>query len=191
MPENDPLGDRRRASEEDYFRRKDRELVEKMRQVSAAAEARRELGTKTGLPDADVEELQKLGFTPETVTLLPFVPLLQVAWAEGGVSDAERTLIVKLARARGIAEGSAADRQLSAWLSNRPDQQVFARASRLIGAMLEGGMGSEQGLSADDLVRHCESIAAASGGILGINRVSAEERALLASIAATLKARPG
>jgi hypothetical protein len=44
-------------------------------------------------------------------------------------------------------------------------------------------------MSADDLVKYCESIAAASGGILGINRISAEERALLSSIAAQLGSR--
>jgi hypothetical protein len=34
MPEN-PLGERGRSLEEDYFRRKDRELIEKMRQTVA------------------------------------------------------------------------------------------------------------------------------------------------------------
>ena len=60
-----------------------------------------------------LRELQVLGFTPETVALLPLVPLVQMAWAEGGVSDAERRLILQFARTRGIEEGSGADRQLA------------------------------------------------------------------------------
>jgi hypothetical protein len=189
MPEDHPLADRGRAFEEDYFRKRDRELIEKMRQATAAEDARREMGAKTGLGPAELQELQELGFTPETVALLPLVPLVQMAWAEGGVSDAERKLIVQLARTRGIAEGGAADRQLDAWLATRPDAQVFARASRLIAAMLDSPAAGTQGLTPEDLVRYCEDIAAASGGILGLNRVSAEERALLASIARDLKAR--
>ena len=132
MPEDNPLGDRGRAFEEDYFRKRDRELIEKMRKASVAEDARREMSSRTGLQDpAMLQELEALGFTPDTVALLPLVPLVQMAWAEGGVSDAERKLIVKLARVRRIEEGSAADRQLAGWLSARPDPQVFARASRL------------------------------------------------------------
>ena len=42
-------------------------------------------------------------------------------------------------------------------------------------------------LSDDELVNYCEIIASASGGMLGIHRISSEERALLASIASKLK----
>jgi len=115
--------------------------------------------------------------------------VIQVAWAEGGVTDSERRLLRKLARERGIEEGSAADRQLSHWLTSRPDSRVFARATRLIRAMLASSSQQEGALTADDVVRYTEAIAAASGGILGIKRISAEERALLNTIAADLKRR--
>ena len=48
---------------------------------------------------------------------------------------------------------------------------------------------AEERLSADDLVEACENIAAASGGLLGIHRISAEERALLSTLARDLKAK--
>jgi hypothetical protein len=189
MAEQDPLADRGKSLEEDYFRKKDRELIEQMREAAAVDQARRDLGAKTGLNDpALLDELQALGFTPETVALLPFVPLVRVAWAEGGVSPQERKMIVDLARARGIAQGSAADRQLGDWLDRRPAEAVFTRATRLISAMLAGPSANASDLSAEDLVKYCENIAAASGGMLGIGRVSGEERKLLASIAAELKA---
>ena len=192
MSDEQPLRDRGRALEEDYFRKKDRELIEKMRQASAADAARRELSSKTGVQDPEMlQELQALGFTPETVALLPLVPLVQMAWAEGGVSDAERRLILQFARTRGIEEGSGADRQLAGWLSSRPDSQVFTSASRLIRAMLDAPAGDTAALTADDLVKHCEDIAAASGGILGINRVSSEERVLLSTLARDLKRQQG
>lgn len=190
MAEYEPLGDRRRASEDDYFRKRDRELIEKIRRATAAEQARRELGEKTGLQSPELlEELLNLGFTPDTVSLLPLAPVVQVAWAEGGVTAPERDLIVRLARARGIEEGTAADRQLQDWLTHRPAEAVFAKAGRLIAAMLTSGSAQTGNLTAEDLVRHCEAIAAASGGILGLGRVSGEERALLVSIAASLKNR--
>lgn len=185
---DDFLSDRRRTHEEDYFRRKDRELVEKMRQAAAAEQARRDLGAKTGLTDPDLlRELQDLGFTPDTVSLLPLVPIVQVAWAEGGITPAERKLVLELARRRGIEAGSAADLRLTDWLERQPSADVFVRATRLISAMLASD--APRDLTAEDLVKHCESIAAASGGMLGIGRVSAAERAMLEQIAAQLKTR--
>jgi hypothetical protein len=179
-----------RAREDEYFRRKDRELIEKMRKAAAADEARQELQAASGVRDPELlQELEALGFTPDTVSLLPLVPIVQVAWAEGSVTDAERALIVKLARERGIAPHSPADVELAAWLAERPADFVFARATRLIKAMLDLPTGEGPAIQVDDLMRHCEAIAAASGGVLGFRKVSSEERALLREIEAALKAR--
>jgi hypothetical protein len=41
--------------------------------------------------------------------------------------------------------------------------------------------------SADDLIKYAENIAAASGGIFGLGKVSGEERETLAKITAALK----
>lgn len=179
-----------RAREDEYFWRKDQELIAKMQRAAAAEQAQRELGAKAGLNDPEVvEELAALGFTTDTVDLLPLMPLIQVAWADGGVSDAERQLIMTLARSRGVAEASASDRQLSTWLATRPDAHVFTRSTRLIRAMLTSPTASQANMAPDELVRYCEEIAAASGGILGMKKISAEERALLAQIATELKSR--
>ena len=187
MADRDAFTERGRSFEEDYFRKKDRELIEKMRRAAAEDEAHSALGREAGTSDPELlRELRELGFTPETVRLLPLLPVLQVAWAEGGVSRAERDLLVGLARARGVAEGSAADQQLSEWLATAPSEGVFQRGTRLIRAMLESTEVAAD-LSAEDLVGYCEQIAAASGGILGIGRVSAEERALIERIAGEVK----
>ena len=192
MSINESQGDRARAQEEEYFRKRDIELVEKMRQKVAAEEARTALGEKTGLGNIEyLEDLRQLGFTADTVALLPLVPVVQMAWAEGGVTPVERDLIEQLANARGIAPGSPADAQLMDWLANRPADAVFNGAGRLINAMLASGSEQVSNLTADDLVKYCETIAAASGGIFGLGRVSGEERALLASIAADLRNRAG
>jgi hypothetical protein len=192
MADHDTFAERGRALEEEYFRKKDRELVETMRKAADAEQARGEMARQTGLQDpALLTELQELGFTPETVSLLPLVPVLEIAWAEGGVTPAERDLIVTLARTRGVDEASPAGRQLAQWMENQPAPIVFERAGRLIAAMLGSASNETQGLTADDLVAYCERIAAASGGIFGtrLRSVSGEERAVLARIADDLKTR--
>ncbi len=189
MVDKDTFAERGRALEDEYFRKRDRELIEKMRKASAADETRAGLSARTGLTDpALVQELQELGFTPETVMLLPLVPLVQMAWAEGGVTPSERALVVKLARSRGVTEGSAADAKLAGWLDTRPPDAVFAQATRLIAAMLDASPAAA-GMTAAELVRYCEQIAEASGGFFGINRVGSDEKQILASIAEGLKSR--
>ncbi len=190
MSERENLSERGRAMEEEYFRKRDRELIEKLRKARADEDAKRAMGESTGVHDpALLQSLLDLGFTPETVSLLALVPVLQVAWAEGGVTKHEYDLVMKLAAARGIADGSPAHQQLIAWLGSRPPSAVFAGANRLIRAMLDSGAGQARDFTADELVRACEEIAGASGGFLGLGRVSAEERALLQSIASDLKSR--
>jgi ADP-ribose pyrophosphatase YjhB (NUDIX family) len=185
---DDPIADRRRAHEEDYFQKKDRELIEKLRQKAAADQARRELGTEVGLSDpALLDELAELGFTRETVRLLPLVPVIEMAWAEGGVTAAERKLLTDVARARGVDAGSAADRQLTEWLDHRPAADVFRRATRLIRAMVDADAPAQVDVA--DVIAYAERIAEASGGILGIGRVSSEERETLGRIAQELKRR--
>ena len=188
MPDRDIIQERGRSLDDDYFRKKDRELVGKIQRAAEAERARADMGRAAGLSDpALAQELLDLGFTAETVVLLPLVPILQMAWAEGGITKEERDLVVRFARGRGIAEGSAADLQLTSWMTNRPDEAVFTRAGRLIRAMLDSG--SDTALNADDLVDYCETIASASGGVFGIGRISAEERKLLSGLAKDLKSR--
>ena len=190
MSKDDGITDDVRKREEEYFRRQDRDLIEKMRRASAAAQERLALETQTGLHDPEMlQQLQELCFTPGTVGLLPLIPVLQVAWAEGGISTAERTAIVNLARSRGITAGSEADLQLHAWLDQRPSAETFRKATRLIAAMVDQPGEGMQDVTADDLLKYCEQIAHASGGIFGIGAVSAEERAALEQISAQLKNR--
>ncbi len=190
MSDKDGITGDVRSREEEYFRRRDRELVEKLRKATESSAARAALEASSGIHDpAMLQELEALGFTPDTISLLPIVPIVQVAWAEGGVSNDERALIVQFARERGVGADSTADHQLQHWLAERPSEEVFSRATRLIRAMLDHPEGQIRPLSVEDLVHRCEEIAAASGGILGFHKISGPERATLARIQRALKDR--
>ena len=96
-------------------------------------------------------------------------------------------MVIEVARARGIEDGSPADHQLAQWLDRQPEQSVYERARRLIGALFASGGRFE--ITPDDVLKYCEAIAEASGGIFGIGRVSSEERATLARISDEIKKR--
>ena len=192
MAERDAFGDRRRGLEEEYFRKRERELIDKMRRHTEAETERRRLGEQAGVADEEIlKDLQALGYTPETVMLLHLVPFVQMAWAEGGVSDRERDLIIEAARSRGIEAGSAADRQLAGWLTNRPSGELFEKTLRVIGAILQTRPAEEREASQRDLLSCASAIAAASGGILGFRTVSDEERQVLARISQELEKAHG
>lgn len=188
MTDRDAFAERGRSLEEEYFHRKEREVIEKMRRNAAAQEERRRLGEQAGVGDEDVlRDLQDLGYTSETVMLLHLVPLIQTAWAEGGVSAKERDLIVKAARSRGVAEGSAADAQLQRWLTEKPSDQLFETTLRAIRTILEAQPPEARATSERNLLSLATAIAAASGGIVGFRAVSEEERQILAHLSEELE----
>jgi hypothetical protein len=188
VTDRDAFAERGRSLEEEYFHRKEREVIDKMRVRAAAEEQRRHLGEKAGVADEDVlRDLQDLGYTPETVMLLHLVPLIQTAWAEGGVSEKERQLIVRAARSRGITEGTPCDQQLNMWLSTRPSDELFEKTLRAIRTILQAQPAEAREASERDLLSLATAIAAASGGIVGFHAVSAEERQILAHINEELK----
>ena len=183
MTDKDAFKERGRALEDEYFHRKERELIAKMRERATAESERQRIGATTGVADAQLlQDLQELGYTAETITLLHLMPLVQMAWAEGHVSMRERDLIIEAARARGIEKGSAADQQLAGWLATRPSEALFTTTLRAIAAMMQSRPENERKAGEQDLLSYLTSIAAASGGVLGWGAVSDEERAVLARV---------
>ncbi len=189
MSNKDAFAERERALEDEYFRRRERELIEKMRRRAALEAERQQMADIAGTADQEVlQELQELGYTRETVVLLHLLPLVQVAWAEWGVSARERQLILNVAKLRGVEPGGAAYEQLIQWLEHRPTEEFAEKTLRLISAMLQA-LPPEKGDSAKrDLVAYCTRVAEVSGGMLGFaNNVSKDERAMLEHIVAELE----
>jgi len=185
MADRDLWDERRRSYESDYFQRRERELIEKMRQRATREVAQKELAEQIGVVDDEIlSALHDLGYTRETVTLLHLVPLLHVAWIDGKVSPAERAGILEAARLRGVEESSPAYRQLASWLEHKPAEGFFEDTLRLIGDLLEAQAPEQRASSKQDLLSYAIAIAGASGGILGLgSKVSADEQSVLDRIA--------
>jgi len=185
MAEKDKFAQREHWLEEEYFGKKNQELIEKMRERRAREADRQKMSEIMGVNDQEVlEALQDLGYTSETIQLLHIVPLVEVAWVEGGVADREREMIYKIARARGIQPDSVADERLAHWLENRPSERFFENSLHAIRVVLELLPEEQRQASRRDLITYCSQIATAvSSGILGPGRILDEERALIAHIA--------
>ena len=173
----DSLSDRRRANEDEYFRKRDQELVERARLLAKDQAALQLLAEAAGEHDEHIlRDLQRLGYTAETVILLHIVPLIEVAFADGVASEPERAAIIKAARARGVEPGSQADRQLVQWLALPPSTVQYDGTLHVLGALLQKRSPDERAVATRDLMDSCAAIAAASGGVLGFRNISDKER---------------
>jgi hypothetical protein len=187
MAPNEWLGDRERAIEDEYFWRKDRELIAKLQEKGRLEKQRRELQQQLG----DVEErlladLQAAGFSPDNLGLLHLIPLVEVAWAEGEVTPRERELVLALAARRGISPDSQGYRQLTGWLDTCPDADFFETAYQAIRAMMAQQDPDAREATEHDLIEWATRIAEATGGILGIVPACRDERECIKSISAKL-----
>src|SRR3989338_2386838 len=90
-----PLDDLRKASEEEYFRKQNAALAAKLKQ-------RQEL-ENAGIQDPQlVDQLLKAGLTSGIVKALYWVPLIEVAWADGEVQEEEKEEILNILKAQGL-----------------------------------------------------------------------------------------
>lgn len=184
MPYKNIFEEREHALENEYFHKKEQELIAKMREKVAREEERHQMAETIGVADQEVlEALQELGYTTATVRLLYLVPLVQIAWAEGGVSEEERTQILEFAAARGITPDTAAYDQLLEWLKQEPPQEFYDNTLRAVRYVIEALPEQQRTESRQSLVEYCTQIAEISGGILGFGKISDEERLLIARIA--------
>lgn len=175
---------RRIAFEEEYFEKKDAQLVDKLKAIFHKKLDREALRRDTGITDEQVlDRLMALNVSGEMMSAFKLMPLLEVAWADGDVDEREAAAILKAAEQRGIVPGSAAHSMLENALRNppRPDSR---KAWYLYAEQLRKLL-SPQELETfrNDLLQMTHTVAAASGGILNIAfTVSANEKRVLAAV---------
>lgn len=185
---DDAMAKRGKGLEEEYFHRKEQELIEKLRKRREAEAQMKELAEASGIPNEDIlKTLQELGYTRDTVSLLHLMPLISVAWADNKVSGPEREMILEAAQLHGVAKEGAAYQQLIEWLTHRPSDEFLDQTLRVIAGLAGTAAPDAKGIDRDKLLELSTRVAAASGGILGLgNKISAEEQALLDRLATQL-----
>jgi hypothetical protein len=182
--------ERKRSSEEEYFLKKEQELVAKLRQKAEAEAHSKGLAEAVGIQNEQIlAVLQDMGFDRQTVMLLYLVPLLEVAWSDGSLSGHEHALVLEAARSHGIGDDHPAFEKLQGWLTTKPPKQTFDRALKVIRDLMGFQTLEQRQALGQKLVDTCERIAAASGGFLGMgSKVSSEEKAVITRVAASIEA---
>jgi tellurite resistance protein len=189
----DILREKERGEEAQYFRRKDQELIQQLREKAQLDDLHKRLGEKLQVEDPELlRKIVAQGLTQESGPALLLAPLVQIAWAEGKVSPEERDEILEIARQRGIEDGSPAHAQLLEWLAKRPSDELFEVSEMSIKVGISVLPPAERDARIKDIVSQCRRVAAASGGsglarLLGLAQsVSLQEEIVLAAITAKL-----
>ena len=182
----DIFRDRERGEEQAYFRQQDVKLIAKLHQKAQLSEIAHALAEKLHADEPGLlDRIQKLGVSLNTGSAFILAPLVEVAWVDGQVSDAERDTILDIAQQRGVELGSADYRQLLDWLAHRPSDEVFRTALEAIRIGLSVLPPDESEQRIATIIKACEDVAQAAGGIaqlFHLDGVSYAESALIAEI---------
>lgn len=191
MSTNSPeiLRDRGRSLEDEFFRREDQRLMQRLSELRATEATREALRSASGITEpAILAQLMELGIRAETVAALSIVPLVEVAWADGALDAKERRAVVERA---GVPRDSAAGVLLEAWLDRRPDPRLLVAWTHLVQAMSERLGPDGAARLKTDLLERARAVAAAAGGLLGVgSRISAPEAAMLVRLEAAFPSSP-
>ena len=155
-------------TESEYFHRLDVELIDHMRRRAAFEERRQHMAEACQTRDPRIlDGLEDLGYDQTTIALLYFAPLVQVAWIDGSVSEAERNRILVMASLRGVRENAGAYEQLLGWLNQRPTEEFFEGTLALIENILNSLPQAEREAQGNSLIQNCREVAFASCGLFG------------------------
>lgn len=188
----DIFKERGRSFEEEYFKKHEARLIAKLRERGRLEEISEALALKLQIDSPDLlRRIMALGVTVETGPAFLLAPLVQVAWAEGKVTEREHKTVLRLAGARGVEESSPAYAQLLEWLRERPPDALFDTATEVIKVGLSVLPPEEREERMKRIVQACHEVAEASDGlarVLGLGSgVSGEEESLLDTLTTTLR----
>lgn len=184
---DDVLRERGNSLEEEFFRKQNAELVERMRSQKAVDSARSEMMTLSGVQDPTViDEMIELGITPATFTALSLAPLVMVAWADGRLEPNERDAVLKESAKLGVNLDSPEYELLQEWLQEPPSNTLL-EAWTQYGRSLSHSLHDDQRREfRDATMRRAEAVADATGGLAGFGKRSPEEKRILSAIESAL-----
>ena len=149
-------------------------------------ERRGAIGKVVRISDTSIlDDLLSLGFTPGNVGVLPIVPLIAVAWADGDVSKREAKRILDLAEQRGVKADSEAYKMLDELLGKEPSSNYLHGCIFVLRRVYDSLPGNAAKKAKENMLKFSHVIAEASGGIMGLfgNKICDEEQQLIEQIA--------
>jgi hypothetical protein len=181
----DAFDDRRKTLEEGFFKKQNESLLRKMKESSERAASKEEIRQHTGIANEkllDALAAMKLGAGATMV--MSMLPVIEVAWADGVVTEKERAVLLEQSSSLGIKPGSDAFLFLAHWLDERPDPSWYKLWVEYIEGVCSKLSAEKKATFKAELLGRARHVAEASGGVLGLGwAVSAAEKKVLDRLA--------
>ncbi len=174
------LFERGKTLENNFFRERDQQLVDKLRAELKQSEAREALAKASGISDDSVlDAMLASKVTAESLTGISLVPLVTVAWADGVMEAKEIAAITEAATQSGIAADSAAHGLLKSWLDEKPSADLLTSWKEYVSALKESLDEAAFGQLKSTVIGRARQVADAAGGILGFGKTSDVESSVI------------
>lgn len=179
---------RSQALEDEFFHRVDQELIVKLQEQHQLEADEDALAIACGIVDRELlDELLAVEITPKTLAAFALFPAVYVAWASGHVELAEKKAVLQAAHSVGISEGTPAHELLECWLQRKPAEDLLTAWKDFIHAARPTlTVAGFQELH-ESAMNRAHKISEATGGFLGIGRVTAKEKEALAELEAVFE----
>ena len=125
--------------------------------------------------EAILDKLIQLGIRAEVLAALALAPLVEVAWADGSLDERERREILARAEKSGIVPDSPGHAILQSWLERKPEPKLLTAWIHMVEGLCEHMTPEQIKALRTGLIERAQAIASASGGLLGMGKVSAAE----------------
>lgn len=173
--------------EEAFFYRVDRDLSETLRRRLQREARMQLLSNATGIRNPKhLEMLADSGFELSTLHFI-WVPLILVAWADGNAERLEKEAIAGILASKGIPRETISRVIAHEWFRKKPTEelwQIWAEFAAATSASLNTSMYEEL---VDEIVRLCRLVADASGGFIGLGKISSTETHAIDRVIRTLQ----
>lgn len=178
------LEERRKSLEEQFFLKREKELVAKLRAEEQKKSNKESLAAASGIQDdALLEKLVERGVHSEALAAFSLTPLIAVAWADRQMDERERQAVIKAAEQGGVRPGTSAHDLLESWLEHRPGPELLDAWCKFVQVPRPGVSAEDRARLKQDILARARSVAEATGGLLGvIGQVSRAEREVLERI---------
>jgi hypothetical protein len=179
------LGERKRYLEEEFFKKQEKTLLERMHAAQAQQTRRDALAQAAGVTDAAVlDKLLALGIDADTLLAMRLVPVVVVAWADGALDTKERQAVTASLANVGMAPDSPATQMVTNWLQSPPPPALFDAWQAYIASLCAQLSATERESLRTSVLGQARAVAEAAGGFLGFgSKVSQAEETVLQTLA--------
>ncbi len=123
---NEGLANRGRSLEEEFFLKRNAQLIAEQKKLEHMKQNKESLAAVSGIKNEKIlNKLVELEISPTILASLMILPLVEVAWADGNLSEKEKSAILGDISKGDATHGDLDPRLLEAWLKEKPSDKFL------------------------------------------------------------------